>query len=76
MSRDAILRLRESTGAGLNLCRSALAACLGHEDLALRWLRARGVAVAYRDPRMHPCNQAEEEARARGPAKVGTTSTV
>lgn len=67
----AVKGLREATGAGLMECRRALAACLGHEDLAARWLKTRGLAIAVRPPALHPNKQAETEARQRGPKREG-----
>ncbi len=45
VTAEMVKRLRERTGAGLLECRAALDVCELDEDLAVGYLRFRGIAV-------------------------------
>lgn len=64
---DFIQQLREKTCIGLLDAARAQRECLGHFDLAERWVMTKGLAVACKEGQ-HPHDLVKAEAQRRGPA--------
>jgi translation elongation factor EF-Ts len=67
MLKESVIRtLHKETGVHMNECQKALKACLGHKDLAIRWLRDYGRAVYFVKRKRYLVDDHEDEAKRRG----------
>ena len=66
MANEAIVRLRELTGAGMMDCKKALGETSGDIEAAVDWLRAKGLSKAAKKAERAAARREPDVADARG----------